>query len=480
MELSSLSIGELHEKLLRREIRVKDIVEDSLKSIEKKEDQINAFIEVFRDEALERARELDIILEEKKNLPLLFGIPIAIKDNINVKGHSTTCASRILLGYKSLYHATVVERLLNEGAVIIGKTNMDEFAMGATGEYSYFGPTRNPHNPEFSPGGSSSGSAAAVAAFEAVASLGSDTGGSIRLPAAYCGVVGLKPTYGRVSRYGLVAFASSLDQIGPIAKSVEDTARLFVTISGYDPMDSTSMNLEVPTIEELLSSEDVKFTLGIPDVLDEANIEESVGKKFDEVLRFFESEGLKIKRVSLPHIKYSVEVYHLIVTSEASSNLARYDGVRYGFREDADTLENMYIKTRSQGFGPEVKRRIMLGTFALSHGYYDAYYLRALRVRRLIKNDFLQAFKDVDIVILPVSPFPPPRIGETTDPVSLYFLDIFTSPANLTGFPAISLPSGRIEFNLPTGFQLIAPSFREDLLFKIATFYEKRHGFGLH
>ncbi len=469
-----MQIREIHEKYKARELTISDVLEQVFDTIKSKENEINAYISLYEDEARERAVELEKNLSD--DISPLYGIPVAVKDNISTKDMDTTCGSRILLGYRPPYNATVVDRILNQGAIIIGKTNMDEFAMGSSGEHSYFGPTRNPHNTEYVPGGSSSGSSAAVAAGEAVAALGSDTGGSIRQPASFCGVVGLKPTYGRVSRYGLVAFGSSLDQIGPITNSVYDSAILFTAIAGFDPMDSTSVDMPLPDINEIFENYDKnRFTIGIPDEYFVEGVNEDVKSGVLEVAKRFEEAGFKLKRISLKHTEYAISVYYIIATSEASSNLARYDGVRYGFRAKGyETLDEMYKKTRTEGFGEEVKRRILLGTFALSAGYYDAYYLNAQRARRLIKEDFDTAFKDVDLILTPVSPTPPFKIGEKIeDPVSLYLSDIFTVTASLAGLPAISIPCCRSKNGLPIGFQLIGRPFDEKTIFQAGRFYEE-------
>ncbi len=469
-----MRISEIHHAYKKGDLKPIDVVEEHIERIKISQPVTNSFIEVFEDYALRRARELEPKIKKYEDFPLLFAIPVGVKDNINVKGFGTTCASRILSGYKSLYHATVIEQILDEGGIIMGKLNMDEFAMGALGTYSFYGPVKNPHNSEYLAGGSSSGAAASVAAGEVQVSLGSDTGGSIRLPASFCGIFGLKPTYGRVSRYGLVAFASSLDQIGPLARNVEDLARTYVAISGYDPRDSTSVDVKKHSLKELLKDIDPQnCTLGYPDIVDTAEMESEVKENFFELLDLLKKAGFKLKKIKLPNIKYSVEVYQLIATSEASSNLSRYDGIRYGLRAKADSLDAVYSKTRNEGFGDEVKRRIILGTFALSHGYYDAYYLKALKVRRLIKNDLDRALQEVDIIVLPVSPFSAPRVDEEKDPVSLYYLDLFTIPANLAGNPALAIPWGETSHKLPLGFQVISEPWREDLLFNFASYFEK-------
>lgn len=475
MELADLPIHVIHEKIKKREVSILEVLNSVIRRIDQRERELNAYISLFIDEAQERAAVLEENLQSGGDFGPLYGIPVAVKDNISYKDHETTCGSRILLGYRPPYNATVVEKLLKAGAIIVGKTNLDEFAMGSTGEFSYFGATRNPVDLNYVPGGSSSGSAAAVKAGEAIAALGSDTGGSVRLPASYTGTVGLKPTYGRVSRYGLVAFASSLDQIGPITKDVIDSAILFTTIAGFDPKDSTSFNLETPTLQEIFNGyENERFTIGLPKEYFGEDIDPEVERAVLDVAKDLEREGYKLLEISLPHTKYSVATYQIIATSEASSNLARYDGTRYGHRtREFSNLDEMYKKTRTEGFGEEVKRRIFMGTFALSAGYYEAYYLKALKVRRLIKEDFEKAFEKVDIVLAPVSPKPPLKIGENLDPLSLYLLDIYTTTVNLAGLPAIAVPCGTTKDGLPIGFQLIGKSFDEATLFKIARFYEK-------
>lgn len=480
MELSQLTIHELNHKLNRKEISVSDVVRDVLKVIERKESELNVYISLFEEKALERALELEKHMPQ--TLPPLYGIPLGIKDNIVTKDMETTCGSRILLGYKPPYDATAVRRILDNGGIVIGKTNMDEFAMGSTGEYSYFGPTRNPVNTDYVPGGSSSGSAAAVASGEAIAALGSDTGGSVRLPAAFCGVVGFKPTYGTVSRYGLIAFASSLDQIGFLTKDVTDAAILYSVVGGFDPMDSTSWEYQVPDWREMLSGFDkldFRVRIGVPE---EFMVEEGVAKSIltrtEAFLKEAEKNGHKVVPVKLPHSRYAIETYYLIAMSEASSNLSRYDGVRYGYRaegEEITDLDTMYRKTRTEGFGIEVKRRILVGTFALSSGYYEAYYETATKVRRLIKMDFEEVFKEVDVIVGPTSPMLPFKLGEKlSDPISIYLTDIFTVLANLTGIPAISLPNGvDSTLGLPIGLQVMGRPFDDPFLLKTAKNFEQ-------
>ncbi|MDP1853850.1 MAG: Asp-tRNA(Asn)/Glu-tRNA(Gln) amidotransferase subunit GatA [Candidatus Omnitrophota bacterium] len=406
----------------------------------------------------------------------LSGIPVSIKDNICVKDDETTCASKILSGFKPPYDAEVIRRLKDAGAILWGKTNMDEFAFGSSTENSSYGPTRNPHNLECVPGGSSGGSAAAVAADETIISLGSDTGGSIRQPAAFCGVVGLKPTYGRVSRYGLIAFASSLDQIGPITKDVRDCAVMMNIISGYDPKDSTSANIEVPDFTKSLNGEIKNLRVGLPKEYFTHGMDNEVKAAMDEAIATLKTKGAKFIEISLPHTEYAVAVYYIVATAEASSNLARFDGVQYGFRQmNSSGLIDMYKNSRGEGFGNEAKRRIILGTYVLSSGYYDAYYLRAQKVRTLIKRDFDTAFKEIDCIITPTSPTPAFKIGEkATDPLKMYLSDIYTISVNLAGVPAISIPCGFTKEKLPVGLQIIAKPFDEEMLFKAAFAYESQ------
>ena len=404
----------------------------------------------------------------------LTGIPVAIKDNMCTKGIRTTCGSKILFNFVPPYESTVTSRLKEQGFVLVGKTNMDEFAMGSSTENSGFQITKNPWDPERIPGGSSGGSAAAVAADECIAALGSDTGGSIRQPASLCGVVGMKPTYGRVSRYGLVAYASSLDQIGPITKDVRDSALMLNVIAGHDPRDSTSAPVSVPDFTAVLGRDIKGLKIGIPKEYFIEGIDPEVSQAVREAIRTLESLGAIPVEVSLPHTGYAVATYYVLATSEASSNLARYDGVKYGFRAEGKDLMDMYMKTRAQGFGAEVKRRIMLGTYALSSGYYEAYYKKAQQVRTLIKKDFEDAFGNVDVIVTPTCPTAAFRIGEkTADPLQMYLSDIFTISVNLAGVPAISVPCGFTSGNLPVGLQFIGRHFDEESILKIAYAYEQ-------
>jgi len=426
---------------------------------------------------LEMAAEVDRRLESGEKLSPLAGVPIALKDNLCTHGIPTTCGSRILEGYLPPYDAHVVERLRAAGAVFTGKTNCDEFAMGSSTENSAYFPTRNPWDLDRVPGGSSGGSAATVAALEASLALGSDTGGSVRQPAAFCGVFGLKPTYGAVSRYGLVAFASSLDQIGPFARTARDVALLFNEICGRDERDMTSRSDATPIDLESLERGVRGMKIGIPRDLLSVGVDPEITASLDRVTKKLSGEGAEILDVTLPHARYSIATYYLIAPAEASSNLARYDGVRYGFRAKSDDLQTMYASTRGKGFGREVRRRILLGTYALSAGYYDAYYLRAMKVRTLVRRDFDQALLRADAILLPTTPTPPFKLGEKVDdPLAMYLNDIFSIPASLAGAPALSFPSGRTRSNLPIGLQLVGRPFDEGTLLRIARTWEKRSG----
>ena len=470
MNIQDLSLIELRDAIIKGNLSSKEVVEFYLDRIEKLDGKVKAFVEVFGEDALKRAEEVD-----KRRKGLLCGIPVAIKDNICIKGKKTSCSSRMLRDFVSPYSATVVEKLLSEGAVILGRTNMDEFAMGSSTEHSAYFPTRNPFDLSRVPGGSSGGSAACVSASMAPCALGSDTGGSIRQPASFCGVTGMKPTYGMVSRFGLVAFASSLDQIGPIARSAEDCALMMEVISGYDPKDSTSYPGApgYSFLEKLGVSE--TFTLGIPREFSQSEgVEEDVIGLFDAAREVFKGMGFRVVDVSLPRtFSYSVATYYIIATAEASSNLARYDGVRYGLRVEGEDIIDMFKRTRSEGFGREVKRRIMLGTYVLSSGYYDAYYLKAQRVRRLIRDEILVALKDCDAIIVPTSPTVPFRLGEKLDdPLKMYLSDVFTIPANLAGIPAISIPCG-FSNSLPVGLQILGRPFEDWKVINIAHRFQK-------
>lgn len=472
------SIRELHQQLVNKERSALEITEAALQRIEQVDPKLHSFLYVTAEQARAAAQRVDAKIAAGEEIGLLAGIPIGIKDNMCTQGIPTTCASQILENFVPPYEATVTEKLKAAGTVMVGKTNLDEFAMGSSTENSAFGLTKNPWDLSRVPGGSSGGSAAAVAAQECVVALGSDTGGSIRLPASFCGVVGVKPTYGLVSRFGLVAFASSLDQIGPFGCSVEDAAILLGAIAGHDPKDSTSLKVEIPDYTQSLSPElpkTKKLKIGV--------IQETVGEGLDpevktgveKALKQLEELGAEIVEVSCPRFRYGLPAYYIIAPSEASSNLARYDAVKYGMRsQEADNLMSMYTKTRAAGFGAEVKRRIMLGTYALSAGYYDAYYLKAQKVRTLIKQDFEAAFGKADLLICPTAPTTAFKAGEkTADPLSMYLSDLTTVPVSLAGLPALSIPCGFDSQGLPIGMQMIAPVLREDQLFHVAYAYEQ-------
>lgn len=473
MNLRDITILGLLEEIREGKISCKELALFFLDHLKRVDGRVRAFLYVNEEWVLKQAEESDRRWREGR-AGALEGVPISIKDNILIKGHPTTCASRILANYIAPYDATVIERLKREGAVFLGKTNMDEFAMGSSTENSAFHPTYNPWNLERVPGGSSGGSAVAVSARMGLGSLGSDTGGSIRQPASFCGVVGMKPTYGLVSRFGLVAFASSLDQIGPLALNVEDTALLLKAIAGPDPRDSTSADITVPDyLNYIRQNSQQKFTIGLPREYFTGDLDPEVGKLLDQTIRIL-SEKHTVKEINLPHTRYAVATYYIVAPAEASSNLARYDGIKYGLRAEAKGLIDLYKKSRSLGFGKEVKRRIMLGTYALSAGYYDAYYLKASKVRTLIKRDFEEAFREVDLIFAPTTPTPPFKIGEkTTDPLQMYLSDIFTIPVNLAGLPAISIPVGLTGDGLPVGAQIIGPAFRDELVLTLAYQIEK-------
>jgi aspartyl-tRNA(Asn)/glutamyl-tRNA(Gln) amidotransferase subunit A len=478
MKPYQLTIAEASRLLREREMSAEELTRSVLERIEALDGRIGAYISVAADSALEDARRADDILSRGEAGPLT-GIPLAIKDLICTRGVTTTCASRILENFVPPYDATVIEKLRQAGSVVVGKANMDEFAMGSTTENSGLQLTRNPWNPDHVPGGSSGGSAAAVAADMCLGALGSDTGGSIRQPASHCGVVGLKPTYGRVSRYGLVAFASSLDQIGPLAGSTRDCARLLTAISGHDRRDSTSVPEPVPDYEAGLDRSLDAVTVGIPaEFSSTKGLDPEVSAAVDSAVKTVESLGARCVAVSLPHAPYAVAAYYVIAPSEASSNLARYDGVKYGLRDTggADLME-MYRRTRSRGFGAEVQRRIIIGTYCLSAGYYDAYYRKASQVRALIREDYARAFDTCDVILSPVAPTPAPAIGEIVDdPLTMYLSDIFTLSANLAGIPALSVPCGVSKAGLPIGLQLSGRHFGEAVLLQVAHQYEQAAG----
>jgi len=479
MSLFEQKVSELHERLHKKEISVTDLVNESYKRIGQVEDKVKAFLTLDEENARNQAKRLDDQLVKGENEGALFGMPIGVKDNIVTKNLRTTCASKILENFDPIYDATVVQKLQKAETVTIGKLNMDEFAMGSSNENSAFQATRNPWNTEFVPGGSSGGSAASVASGEVLFSLGSDTGGSIRQPAAYCGVVGLKPTYGRVSRFGLVAFASSLDQIGPVTRTVEDNAYLLEAISGVDPMDSTSANVDVPSFVNSLTGDVRGLKIAVPKEYLGEGVGEEARNSVLEALKVLEGLGAEWEEVSLPHSKYALAAYYLLSSSEASANLSRFDGVRYGHRTDnAETLIEMYKQTRAEGFGDEVKRRIMLGTFSLSSGYYDAYYKKAQKVRTLIKKDFEDVFEKYDVIVGPTTPTPAFKIGEKVDdPLTMYANDILTIPVNLAGVPGISVPCGFAANGLPLGLQMIGKHFDESTIYRAAHAFEQATDF---
>lgn len=472
------SIRELHQQLVRKERSAVEITQEALDRIQSLEPKLHSFLHVTAERAIAQAQQVDAKIAAGEEISMLAGIPLGVKDNMCTAGIPTTCASKILKDFVPPYESTVTQKLAAAGAIMVGKTNLDEFAMGSSTENSAYQLTANPWDMERVPGGSSGGSAAAVAAGECAIAIGSDTGGSIRQPASFCGVVGLKPTYGLVSRYGLVAFASSLDQVGPFGRSVEDTAFLLQAIAGYDPKDSTSLKVDIPDYGRSLRPDlrpkgrrrigVIKETFG--EGLDPV-VEQAVTKAVEQLQEL----GAEIQVISCPQFRYGLPTYYIIAPSEASANLARYDGVKYGFRApEADNLLSMYTHTRAEGFGPEVKRRIMIGTYALSAGYYDAYYLKAQKVRTLIKKDFERAFEQVDILVCPTSPITAFKAGEkTNDPLSMYLTDLMTIPVNLAGLPAMSVPCGFDGNGLPIGMQLIGNVLREDVLFEVAHAYEQ-------
>ena len=470
MELHELAIIQAHKGLLEKKFSASELTKAFLNRIGKLDKKISAFLTITEDSALLEAKKIDDLISAGKNISILAGIPLSVKDNILVDGVRTTCASKILKNYIAPYDATCIKKLKKLGAIILGKTNLDEFAMGASTENSAFFPTKNPHDLTRVSGGSSGGSAAAVAADLCCYALGSDTGGSIRQPASFCGVVGLKPTYGAVSRYGLVAFASSLEQIGPITKTAEDAKVVFNAISGKDSLDSTSVELRIKNYE--LRIKDLR--IGIPKEYFVEGMDKEVEKIIGQSIEKIEKMGAKIEEISLPHTKYVIPAYYLINTSEASANLSRYDGIKYGLSKTGNkNLLDVYLQSREDGFGDEVKRRIMLGTYALSAGYYDAYYLKAERIRTLIIEDFNAVFKKVDVILTPTAPTPAFKIGEkNTDSLSMYLCDIFTASVNLVGLPAVSVPVGFTKSRLPVGLQIIGKPFEENKILEISKIYE--------
>ncbi|MFS8895806.1 Asp-tRNA(Asn)/Glu-tRNA(Gln) amidotransferase subunit GatA [Synechococcus sp. R3-13] len=465
-------IRALHSQLVAKERSAEEIAREYLERLTQLEPQLKSFITVTEELALQQAKAVDARIRAGEEIGPLAGIPLAVKDNLCTQGIRTTCASRMLEGFIPPYESTVTARLAAAGMVTVGKTNLDEFAMGSSTENSAFQRTANPWDLTRVPGGSSGGSAAAVAADQAVVALGSDTGGSIRQPAAFCGVVGLKPTYGLVSRYGLVAFASSLDQVGPFGRTVEDVALLLQGIAGHDPMDSTSLKVRIPNYSQALIPDIKGFKIGvIRDLLGEGCGEETRAA-VQAAIQHLQELGAEILEIDCPSFRYGLATYYIIAPSEASANLARYDGVKYGLREPADSLLAMYGKTRAHGFGPEVKRRIMIGTYALSSGYYDAYYLKAQKVRTLIKQDFLRAFEKVDVLVSPTTPTPAFKIGEREDPLSMYLCDLMTIPVNLAGLPGLSLPCGFAD-GLPIGLQIVGNALQESKVLRVAYAYEQ-------
>lgn len=483
MKLDNLTIAQAHQGLIKKEFSAFELTKAFLDRISNFDKKISAFLTITESLALSQAKKIDDLITQEKKIPLLAGIPLAIKDNILIEDIRCTAGSKILENYIAPYNATVIKKLRDLGAVFLGKTNMDEFAMGSSTEHSKFGPTGNPLDFTRVPGGSSGGSAAATAANMCCYALGSDTGGSIRQPASFCGVVGLKPTYGAVSRYGLIAFASSLDQIGSITKTVEDAEIVFEAIKGKDELDSTSVELK-PRVNPPTGGQKLKVNelrIGVPKEYFVKGMDSEVEKVIKEAIKKFEEFGTKIKEVSLPHTKYALPAYYIISPSEASANLARYDGIKYGYSEirsasrrtEIRNLLDVYLKSREEGFGNEVRRRIMLGTYTLSAGYYEAYYLRAQKVRTLIKKDFDKAFQKVDLILTPTSPTLPFKLGEKIeDPLLMYLSDVFTVSVNLAGLPAISIPCGKVK-NLPVGLQLIGKPFEENRILEMGKIFEK-------
>lgn len=478
IDILEQSAVEQHKSLINKEVSALELTQASIDRIKKLDDTLGAFNSLCEDNAIKTAKEVDKKIANGEEIPILAGIPTALKDNMNYKGYKTTCSSKILENFVSPYDATITTKLKENLVPIIGKTNLDEFAMGSSNENSAFKIVRNPYNLNKVPGGSSGGSAASVSSCEVSLSLGSDTGGSIRLPASFCGIVGFKPTYGRVSRYGLVAFASSLDQIGPFARTIEDCAYLYEAIAGYDKNDSTSLNKEIGNISGNLKKDITGLKIGVIKELMGDGISSDVKNAIENSIKTYEKMGASIKEVSLPLIDHSIGVYYIVATAEASSNLARFDGVRYGYRaQNPENLLDMYCKTRAQGFGPEVKRRIMLGTYALSSGYYDAYYKKAQQVRRLIAQDFNNVFKDVDILVSPTCPTTAFDLNsKANNPLEMYLTDIATISSNLVGAPALSMPCGFDKDSMPIGLQIIGRNMDELTLLQSAYALEQELG----
>lgn len=477
--LYKLTAHEAIELIKKKEVKCQEVVESVLERIKQVEDKVKSYITITEEQALENAKKIDEKIVKGEQVGSLYGLPIALKDNLCTDGIKTTCASKILYNFVPPYDATVVKKLKENHMTLLGKLNMDEFAMGSSTENSAFHTTRNPWDLERVPGGSSGGSAAAVAADEAFFTLGSDTGGSIRQPASLCGVVGMKPTYGRVSRFGLVAFASSLDQIGPLTKDVEDCALAMNIICGHDPYDATSAPIEVPDFTKALVNDVKGLKIGVPREYMEKGVSDEVKKAVEKALELLKSLGAQYEEFSIPIVEYALPTYYIIASSEASSNLARYDGIKYGYRtQNYDDLIDLYKKTRSEGFGAEVKRRIMLGTYALSAGYYDAYYKKGLQVRTLIKRAFDEAFQKYDVIITPTSPTTAFKIGEkVANPLEMYMSDICTVPVNIAGLPAISIPCGFDSKDLPIGLQIIGKAFDEETILRVAYTYEQNSGY---
>ncbi len=473
MELYRLTAHELHDKLVNKEISSVELTSALYERIGEVEDKVNAYVTLDKENALAQAAKVDEKIAAGEAIAPLAGIPGAIKDNISTKGLRTTCSSKMLSNLIPVYDAHVIKKLRADETIFLGKTNMDEFAMGSTTESSFFGPTRNPWNLDRVPGGSSGGSAAAIAAGEAIWTLGSDTGGSIRQPASFNGCVGIKPTYGRVSRYGCVAFASSLDQIGPITRDVTDAATVLNTICGKDEMDSTSLDVEVPDFTKALVQDVKGMRIGLPKEYFGEGVDPKVKAEIDKAVKQFEAMGAEIVDISLPHTEYAVITYYIIAPAEASANLARYDGVRYGYRNvEATSAPEMTTMSRTEGFGAEVRRRIMLGTYVLSSGYYDAYYKKAMQVRTLIRRDFEEAFKQCDVLLTPTSPVPAYSIDGKMDPLSIYMLDVTTIPVNMAGLPGISIPCGFAD-GMPVGMQLIGRPLDEATVLRAAYTFEQ-------
>jgi aspartyl-tRNA(Asn)/glutamyl-tRNA(Gln) amidotransferase subunit A len=475
---STWTIADVRDALRTKEISARELTKDFFSRIEKRNRQLNAFLALSIERAYAQADRIDAMIAKGNALPPLAGVPIAVKDVMSTRDVTTTCGSKILESYNPPYDATAIERLERAGAVILGKTNCDEFAMGSSNENSAYGPVRNPVALDRVPGGSSGGSAAAVAAGLAVAALGTDTGGSIRQPGACCGIPGMMPTYGRVSRYGLIAFASSLDRIGPLTQNVTDAAAVMSVIAGHDANDSTSAAVPVPDYAAELEKPVQGLRIGVPEDYFGKGLDQEVREKVLAGIALLEKLGCRRNPLRMPHTDYAIATYYIVATAEASSNLARYDGVRYGLRVPGATLGEMYRRTRERGFGPEVKRRIMLGTYVLSAGYYDAYYLRAQKVRSLIARDFADAFQKVDVIITPTAPTPAFRLGEkTADPLQMYLADIYTVTGSLAGVPGISVPCGKTNAGLPVGMQILAPHFGEGRVLQVARAFEKAGGF---